>query len=696
MKLNELLGVQEEVERRLQRAQEKKEFKDAGERIGGSAKEKRAINAIKLADLANIEKDEATAVELIVKDRIWPKYNPENELNNGVSSGCAYLKQIIRSGYGAKPKMQTHQARRAYIGFAELLQGMFSNCFSILDIINTTKKLKSSNASEFPFLFTEDELSQFSEAELNKRYSGNYVYLMLMSRIIGTECYNLLFQKSEAAVKQWKKAIYYDGVTSDMEFIYRETHKLKYSKLIEENQAKIIEVTTANHEQLRDLKSSWRNVPSNIEEFRAKLLEIYESRLKIAETGIKTFPKELQVRDPDWSWTDKKIAAKTKAAPELIINQPPPLDYIKRTGGIEITVVKETEIIDQFGFKYVEFGNSIPDKLAREHIRHFLGAMCDLFETLNIHHSELNKIGELSIAFASRGKKGSAAHYNVNRKIININRRNGDGSVAHEWMHFIDHLIWLKLGNNAENHPTNLASTRLDNLKNTNTAFYFETLVNALIRGDGLPKSITQSYRARSDKPYSRLMKETVEETLDYLRLKHPFIFSDRYSNSNREARDIFGYVAHHFNLNRVHVQRSITRKSLFYMLSSQMNSEYWIKPFELLARAFETYIADKLNALGRANNYLVSDSLFEHQLGIYPLEEEREFFKERFDDFFQSLKTEFNIPDFSAFSERRVDEYIVFDEKENTEEKEIKTGVIVVSDLSELIRLEIELFKAA
>jgi hypothetical protein len=696
MKLNELFGIKEEVERRLQQAQEKKEFKDAGERVAGSAKEKRALNAIKLEDLANIEKDEATAVELIVKDRIWPKLNPENELNNGVSSGCAYLKYVIRSAYAAKPKLQTHQSRREYIGLAERLQQILSGCFSVSDINRATAKLKHSRPSDFPFLYTEEELSNHTDEQLNNKYSSYYLYAITMHRMMATECYNILFRASEAGTKHWKKAVHYDGVTKEMEAAFLEKHQKDFQEQIEDIQAKIIEVTTANPSQLKEMKTRWRNVPNQLEEFRAKLLQLFEARVQDAEKGLKFFSEELKAREPDWSWSEKSTVKREKPDTELIINQPPPLEYIKRTGGIEITQVNETEIIEQFGFKYVEFGNSIPDKLAREHIRHFLGAMVDLFETLNINHKQINQIGELSIAFASRGKKGSVAHYSPLRRIININRRNGDGSVAHEWMHFLDHLIWLKFGKNTEKHQYVLASTRLHELTDTPTSQALSNLMNSLQKGDGTPKMIVQSYRASKEKNYSHKMKATYEETMDYLKLTYPYLFTDKYEKSNRDAKRVFGYTAYHFNKERIQVSRSLTRTSLFYARSSQMRSSYWIQPEELLARAFETIIADKLDVVGRANNYLVSDGLFDHPMGIYPQKVERGFFKNKFELLFEALKQDLGLTDFNYFSDRRVDEYIVFDQADNEKEEDIKAGVVVASDFSELLRLEIELYKAA
>jgi hypothetical protein len=126
------------------------------------------------------------------------------------------------------------------------------------------------------------------------------------------------------------------------------------------------------------------------------------------------------------------------------------------------------------------------------------------------------------------------------------------------------------------------------------------------------------------------------------------------------------------------------------------MTSKYWSSPQELLARAFETFIFDKLDHLDRCNNYLVNDALYDHPLGIYPSGSERIFFMQKFLKFFDALKKDLSIPAFVPFTERRTEEYIVLADDKETNEETVESGVIVANDLSELLRLEVSLFKAA
>lgn len=697
MKTDELRGIEEEVERRLQKAQEKKEFKDAGERVGGSAKEKRAWSAITSADLANLEKDDATATELIVKDRIWPKYDPTAELDNGVESGCAFMKVAIRTAYGAKPKEQTHLHRKAFISMAEYLQAIINPCITLDELKKAVLTLeRQTPAAKLTFLFEDEITAQMSEEELNRRYPPYYIVAVILPKLISKECLNILFRKSSAAMKNWDKASFFNGISEESEKQNREIWDKQNQYHIDEFQKKVMQYSTASQQELKDLKKNWQGVPNDLEMFRKTAIDYYARRIAKHEKALEEFPEDKKARPMSWEWATPEKKQRDKESPELIVNNPPPLDYIKRTGGLEITQIKEDEIINQFGFKYVEFGNSLSDKEAKEHVRHFLGAITDLFETLNIDPKQINDLGQLSIAFASRGKRGSVAHYNLARRIINLNRRNGDGSVAHEWMHFLDHLFWQRMKRFDITNTGILASARTEDLTLSDSTRAFKELMRALKEGDGTGKTVHVYYYPSDEHKYPRVMKDTLENTIDYLRYNYSYVFTDRFRNSNRDAKRIFSYIAHHFKLPELRVERQIYSYSLFYFYSSQMRSDYWIKPEELLARSFETFIESKLGSLGRVNNYLVSDNLFDHMLGIYPNHQEREYFRPRFEAFFTALKADLQIGSFVPFTDRRTDEYLVLEAPDKAEEETVKTGVVVATGLSELLRLEVELFKAA
>src|SRR5689334_5134995 len=88
--------------------------------------------------------------------------------------------------------------------------------------------------------------------------------------------------------------------------------------------------------------------------------------------------------------------------------------------------------------------------------------MTDLAEILDINIEDLNSVGGLSIAFAARGSRGAAAHYERGRCIINITNSNGDGSLAHEYGHYLDNAITM-IGRNktSMNYGSEIKKNRL-------------------------------------------------------------------------------------------------------------------------------------------------------------------------------------------------------------------------------------------
>jgi hypothetical protein len=125
------------VEERLRKKQEGKTFSDTEGRIGGSAKEKSAYRLLKgqvygLSDLEGIETDEATAIELIKKDKVYPKVDIEAERGKGVSSGAVFLKVKLREAFAGEPPNKKEK-RKVYVGYATYLATAMESVFSVKD-----------------------------------------------------------------------------------------------------------------------------------------------------------------------------------------------------------------------------------------------------------------------------------------------------------------------------------------------------------------------------------------------------------------------------------------------------------------------------------------------------------------------------------------------------------------------------------
>ncbi len=100
---------------------------------------------------------------------------------------------------------------------------------------------------------------------------------------------------------------------------------------------------------------------------------------------------------------------------------------------------------DAFGFRGVEFGNWVKATGERQgHLNRAYDALMDLANLINIPPLAISLNGELGLAFGARGSGGAdpaAAHYEPDFVAINLTRKNGAGSLAHEWFHAMDNYF---------------------------------------------------------------------------------------------------------------------------------------------------------------------------------------------------------------------------------------------------------------
>lgn len=106
--------------------------------------------------------------------------------------------------------------------------------------------------------------------------------------------------------------------------------------------------------------------------------------------------------------------------------------------------IEAAELLSKFGFRAIEFGNWVPQDERQSVINMAYDAMHALCETLGVEPKMASLHGELALAFGARGRggKGAAmAHYEPSRKVINLTRIKGAGSLMHEWVHAKDNYL---------------------------------------------------------------------------------------------------------------------------------------------------------------------------------------------------------------------------------------------------------------
>jgi len=163
---------------------------------------------------------------------------------------------------------------------------------------------------------------------------------------------------------------------------------------------------------------------------------------------------------------------------------------------------------DAFGFRGVEFGNWVNTEERQDNLNRGYDALMDLSTILNIPPKAISLNGELGLGFGSRGRGGKnapAAHFEPDKVVINLTRKNGPGSLAHEFWHAIDNHFsrrrGKKLGYVTEGmRPGNVAHIRKEVMD------AFDKIMSTII-ATKLPKRSAELDKRRT-KPYWKTERE--------------------------------------------------------------------------------------------------------------------------------------------------------------------------------------------
>ena len=122
---------------------------------------------------------------------------------------------------------------------------------------------------------------------------------------------------------------------------------------------------------------------------------------------------------------------------------PEQLEFVRYTGkkyrGVSNVTPEEWQ--KKFSFAGVEFGNWTSQQDRQYSMNYCYDSLCDMAEAIGISLKDIAFSGELSLAFGARGRSNACAHYEPLRKVINLSKMHGAGSLAHEWMHALDREI---------------------------------------------------------------------------------------------------------------------------------------------------------------------------------------------------------------------------------------------------------------
>ena len=367
----------------------------------------------------------------------------------------------------------------------------------------------------------------------------------------------------------------------------------------------------------------------------------------------------------DWSWAEKETV-RTTAKKRDVTFQLRVADHFERVGGRALAVESTQALKDQFGLRDVQSGNWVlkDPKSAEFHVQRTAEAFADLADLLGVPEGQVSANGRLAMAFGARGKgnagwRGAAqAHYDEVYRVINLTKMGGGGALGHEWWHAIDNMMKEAEGAGAASGD-DFATENPDLLPAGELRDAVIGLREAMLSG---PHQATErvQYSARDlevakhniDGYYANSVARVIKAANG---AEQALAAVDRYftgSNAPTTKKQAANHarwrtlaVAFHDgnpagNEVRVKSGRPMSSFALeAWKLDGGDKGKYWSSMAEMSARAFQSWIEDRLAARGQRNDYLSVyadnkyhiDPIFGPQFP-YPDGEERERINAAFD----------------------------------------------------------------
>lgn len=644
----------------------KEKIEDFGQKIGGARKDMWKEKYLEGKDLKELNDREI--LKHVTKNKIWPKPDYEEMIKNGTDPVAAYLVKKARDSMTAKISLPSHMEGKLkefagkYLELVEKTRDALSSVKTVEDLKGSFDKIfgderkegkwsvsgrdpskvyfatnnfiKKLQGSKWDRIKAEKEVKKgwglaepwLRDVEI-KEYPTN---LVTMKRddphtfmVKGDDIKSPYFTSKESA-EEWAKK----------RFNALKDHDIRYASLSKRNKE------TGEY----DKETGWFATKGSL-----IVSDVMKTKQSVEDYLIKHYPGE-----------SKK--AKGKKKPVFVR---PQLRKIERTrkshrGG------KDTNTADfqkTFGFKGGEFGNWNTQADRQQSMDHAHDAMMDLSDILGIKPEEISLNNSMSIAFGARGVgfSGASAHYEPARKVINLTKMKGAGSLAHEWSHAFDDYIKKSSGGQSLKSPyatDYLAADDGDLSEESVKAFgdivekmnrkemplkqYREGLEKDVIKDtsglkntlDGLRKDIekkaTKEQLEHFDKKIvPEIMKgpKKDDKQVQDGKKKYEFIHKKLSDLTNVFYKDITGRNEARFknNLkyyyNHIGYAKSSLAKGSDVRLpkissdykngANQMGNmfgkkDYWPSNVEMFGRAFESYIHDKLKEKGNKSDYLV------------------------------------------------------------------------------------------
>lgn len=597
-------------------------IEDAGEKIGGARKDRWRERGLNLDDLDAMT--EAEGAELATKANVWkPDYEALSEASEPVT---AAMVKTIYDQLAAKPKKNTPEGRRQYVQMMRIVRDVLTEAKGPEAVRNAYLEIRNRAG-----LNTKDPQAKAAARELLfSVYKGRSDPFVLDGGDL-MKVKNMVDDGFPAKAAPWKTRLTVGR---------REGGSGTTERGIEIYMERSAEVgTPLTREQILDGFYRVSTKDNKTVAFAASKADAEAAAATVYERDMK---------------------GKKDGKPEPVR---PNLDELKRENlpkRIDRDVSSE-DFVRDLGFRGVEFGLwSAQDERQRILNMAYDGLM-DLAEIMGVPPKAMSLNGTLGMAFGARGGGRFAAHYEPGKLVINMTKIRGGGSMAHEWAHAMDHYFgeldkpdayttqargasgWYsedqyngvprRRMERVGNEWKNVEKMRLDNLR-PEMAAAFDEVMRALFQ-----KQITKAEMVRSH-------ELDLERTEALARSEQDAEMKAMYQNMVQNKREALNELRNDPEGKLYAGRGRSDYAQQAQALSGKSVDGYWVRPTEMFARAFESWVFDKVTAMGARSDYLVHGVEEDRFAGggykgnPYPTGEERARINAAFDKLAATIKT--------------------------------------------------------
>lgn len=681
--------------RKEQAANMIKKFKDSGRRIMASE-----------LDWGAIETNPRAASELIVKSNLFGVTDWDGLRASGMEPGAGFLIDRVYASIATSPSESSPRARKDYALALQTIRDRFEASRTVPEVMAVLEDIGDELSGS---QFNADETDRYAaeKAALDVAVSAHEKLRTERQKLVDAalafqvQVSQLTYEQNKRTRRKWqpdpeieKKLVplraQHDQALADLtdwdsvhpeykeEWVSTKTAdgwtSGRHSSVMLDEIREITMRMRAMKEAARMRNIAESPVTRGWITFGERFFKVLNYRsYKGSDTfaGHVTNAKNGKIKD--WGWAEKERATVKSATKQEIGFQLKVAENFERKGGRPVAVASTLDLKNMIGFKEVQSGNWVlkDPNSAKFHVEQTAGAMLDMSDILGIDAKALGLGGRLGMAFGARGtgsagwKTGAAAaHYEPVHRVINLTKMGGGGSLGHEWAHAMDDVL-VELVTQAPQKARNYGSEDSSVLPPGVIRQAMDAVMGAMLKGTRhTTETLTIGPKDKDkakyniDRSYASKVAGLIKAAggLDAAILAVDAHFGDVTTKSSVTNKKQWRTLAAAYWApdGATEVKAKTGRQTSEFMAEAVIMDfgqidKYWSRRREMFARAFQSYLEDKLQEQDRRNDYLSVfadnkfhvDPLFGIEWKPYPEGQERAAINAAFDGFFAAIRAE-------------------------------------------------------